>query len=150
MKATSCGLGGNIHSFCPQTLSVWTSQEGAAISVLSSSPPSAPCAKFPAWLRMYWMAQDGWDLHTILCFSYFYPCSENELEQRERECVCACTGRWGYEGPASGWPEGWAGTYPGEQPVPAEASCSWVTRKLKSEQQLTLGLSPASNMSQPL
>lgn len=63
---------------------------------------------------------DGWDLHTILCISYLNPGSGNEMGQRERDCLCACD-LWKSEGTVGEWPEGWAGTCPGEQPGQAVA-----------------------------
>ena len=126
------------------TDSPWTFQESAAKSVLSSSLPHAACAKFPTWLRMHWIAG------TFTLFSVFPICMQAQETSwsRGKGSVCVCLR--GYKGPASERPEGWAGTCPGEQPVPAGASCSCVIHNLKSEQQLILVLSPASNMSQPL
>lgn len=78
---------------CLLTHRAGTFWESAAVSLVTISTQCTKC-QVPSTAQD---VLDGWDLHMILSISYLNPGS-------------------GHEGRVSEWPEGWAGTCPGEQP----------------------------------
>lgn len=96
-KSLQCLLTDRAGTFC----------ESAAISLVTT-PTQCTRYQVPSTAQD---VLDGWDLHTILCISYLNPDSGNEVGEKEMDCY----------GKVSEWPEGWAGTCPGEQP--GQLSC---------------------------